>query len=71
MRQPFLDFSSAFKTIIPQKLETKLEALVTPSFLCNWVLDFLTGRPQRVRVNNNVSSTIILSAGSPQGCVRS
>ncbi|KAI4899027.1 hypothetical protein NFI96_000382 [Prochilodus magdalenae] len=39
------------------------------SHLCNWVLDFLTGRPQVVRVGNSFSSTLTLSTGAPQGCV--
>ncbi|KAI4891554.1 hypothetical protein NFI96_034005 [Prochilodus magdalenae] len=42
------------------------------SSLCNnWVLDFLTNRPQSVRIHNLSSSTTILSTGSPQGCVLS
>ena len=56
LRLLFLDFSSAFNTIIPQTLANKLLLVgLTPS-LCNWVLDF---------------SHIILNTGSPQGCVLS
>ncbi len=39
--------------------------------LCNWILDFLTGRSQSVRVGRNTSSTTTLSTGAPQGCVLS
>uniref|UniRef100_A0A9J7YNX0 Reverse transcriptase domain-containing protein n=1 Tax=Cyprinus carpio carpio TaxID=630221 RepID=A0A9J7YNX0_CYPCA len=39
--------------------------------LCNWLLDFLTGRPQAVWVGSNTSSTITLNTGAPQGCVLS
>ncbi len=39
--------------------------------LCNWIMDFLTGRPQSVRVGHNTSSTTTLSTGAPQGCVLS
>ncbi len=39
--------------------------------LCNWLLDFLTGRPQAVRVGINTSCTITLNTGAPQGCVLS
>ena len=46
----FIDYSSAFNTIIPSKLIIKLEALGLNTALCNWVLDFLTGRPQAVKV---------------------
>ncbi len=39
--------------------------------LCNWILDFLTGRPQSVCVGRNTPSTTTLSTGAPQGCVLS
>jgi hypothetical protein len=39
--------------------------------LCNWILDFLTGRPQVVRVDNNTSATLILNTEAPQGCMHS
>ncbi len=67
----FIDFSSAFNTIIPQQLINKLNLLGLNNSLCNWILDFLTGRPQSVRVGLNTSSTTILSTGAPQGCVLS
>ena len=34
-------------------------------------MDFLTGRPQVVRVGINTSATLILNMGAPQGCVLS
>ena len=67
----FIDYSSAFNTIVPSKLVIKLETLGLDSALCNWVLDFLTGRPQVGRVGNNISSPLILNIGAPQGCVLS
>ena len=39
--------------------------------LGNWVLDFLMGRPQVVKVGNNTSTLLILNTGAPQGCVLS
>ncbi|KAK3518362.1 hypothetical protein QTP86_018292, partial [Hemibagrus guttatus] len=48
-RMLFIDFSSAFNTIIPQHLIEKLSLLGLNTSLCNWILDFLTGRPQSVR----------------------
>ncbi|KAI4871900.1 hypothetical protein NFI96_019044 [Prochilodus magdalenae] len=68
VRMLFVDFTSAFNTMIPQTLTDKLPSLGLRSSLCNWVLDFLTNRPQSVRIHN---LTIILSTGSPQGCVLS
>ncbi|KAI4904352.1 hypothetical protein NFI96_032396 [Prochilodus magdalenae] len=67
----FIDFSSAFNTIIPQHLIGKLNLLGLNTSLSNWILDFLTGRPQSVRIGRNTSSTTTLSTGAPQGCVLS
>jgi hypothetical protein len=41
------------------------------SYVCNRVLDFLTGRLQVVRVGNNTFTTLTLNMGPPQGCVLS
>ena len=65
-----LDYSSAFNSIVPSKLITKLRTLGLNISLCNWILDFLTGRPQVVRVGNT-SATLILNTRVPQGCVLS
>jgi hypothetical protein len=65
----FIDYSSTFNTIVPFKLVIKTLGL-NPA-LCNWVLDFLTGCPQVVRVGNNISTPLILNTGSPQGCILS
>ncbi|XP_013868639.1 RNA-directed DNA polymerase from mobile element jockey [Austrofundulus limnaeus] len=70
-RMLFLDFSSAFNTVIPSQLITKLTDLGISSLMCNWLLDFLTSRPQHVRLDNHFSSTIIINTGVPQGCVMS
>lgn len=48
VRMLFIDFSSAFNTIIPQQLICKLDKLGISTSLCNWMLDFLTQRPQAV-----------------------
>ncbi|KAF0040565.1 hypothetical protein F2P81_006463 [Scophthalmus maximus] len=71
VRMLFIDFSSAFNTIIPQQLICKLDQLGLSTSLCNWLLDLLSGRPQAVRVGSNTSRTTILSTGAPQGCVLS
>ncbi len=49
VRMLFIDFSSAFNTIIPQQLICKLDQLGLNTSLCNWLLDFLSERPQAVR----------------------
>ena len=59
------------KTIVFSKLDTKLRTFGLDTTLCNCILDFLTGRPQAVRIGNNTSSTMTLNKGPPQGCVLS
>jgi hypothetical protein len=63
----FIDYSSA----LPSKHITKLRTLGLNTSLRNWILNFLTGHPQVVRVGNNTSITLILNTGAPQGCVLS
>ena len=65
----FIDYSSAFNTTVPTKLTTKLRTMGLNTSLCNWILDFLSGHPQVVRVGNNTSAPLILNTGTPQGCV--
>ncbi|KAK3518582.1 hypothetical protein QTP70_004083 [Hemibagrus guttatus] len=71
VRMLFINFSSAFNTIIPQHLTEKLSLLGIKTSLCNWILDFLTGRPQSIRIGNSTSSTTTLNTAAPQGCVLS
>ena len=71
VRMLFVDYSSAFNTIVPAKLVPKLRGLGLKTPLCNWILDFLTSRPQVVRMGNHTSSSLTLSTGAPQGCVLS
>ena len=71
----FVDFSSAFNTIQPHLLISKLLDMNCNPYLISWILEFLTKRPQYVRLKNNnvdISSSIMLtSTGAPQGCVLS
>ncbi|KAA0724168.1 putative RNA-directed DNA polymerase from transposon BS [Triplophysa tibetana] len=70
-RMLFVDFSSAFNTVIPSKLISKLGNLGINNSTCNWIMDFLTNRPQLVRLGHICSTTITLNTGVPQGCVLS
>ena len=67
----FVDFSSAFNTIIPVKLFDKLVSLNVHPAICHWTLNFLLHRPQSVKVKNSLSKPVILNTGAPQGCVLS
>jgi hypothetical protein len=66
-----IDYSPAFNTIVPTKLINKLRTLGLNTSFCNWILDYLTGRPQVERVGNNSSTMLTLNTGAPQGCVLS
>ncbi|KAK3515067.1 hypothetical protein QTP70_006005 [Hemibagrus guttatus] len=50
IRALFIDYSSAFNTFLPPKFTHKLFALGPHRTLCDWLLGFLTGRPQSVRI---------------------
>ena len=65
----FIDYRSAFNTIVPSKCIIKLGALGLNPALCNWVLDFLTGSIQVVEVGNNTNISLIHNTGAPQGYV--
>ncbi|KAL0174659.1 hypothetical protein M9458_030627, partial [Cirrhinus mrigala] len=67
----FVDFSSAFNTIIPTLLQTKLNQLSVPSSICQWITSFLTDRQQLVRMGTLMSSSRTTNTGAPQGCVLS
>ncbi len=69
VRMLFVDYSSAFNTIVPATLVAKFQTLGLNRSLCSWILDFLTGRSQVVRMGNNTSSPLILNTGAPQGCI--
>ena len=71
VRMLFIHYSSAFNAIILSNLIIKLGALGLNNALCNWVLDFLAGCPQAVKVANNTSTMLILNTGAPQGCILS
>ncbi|XP_055724603.1 uncharacterized protein LOC129815157 [Salvelinus fontinalis] len=64
VRMLFIDYSSAFNTIVPSKLG------LDPA-LCNWVLDFLMGRHQLMKEGHNISTPLILNTWAPQRCVLS
>eukprot|EP00061_Rhincodon_typus_P010176 g34260.t1 len=71
IRLLLIDYSSTFSTGIPSRLTSKLRDLGLCSTVCNWILGFLTHRPQTVWIDNCTFSTITLNTGAPQGCVLS
>ncbi len=67
----FVDFSSAFNTIIPNLLLPKLTQLSVPTSICEWITSFLTDKQQLMRLGKYTSNTRTISTGAPQGCVLS
>ncbi|KAI3369132.1 hypothetical protein L3Q82_026097 [Scortum barcoo] len=65
----FFDFSSAFNTIQPRLLWDKLQLAGVDHHLTTWILDYLTHRPQFVRVQGFESDRLLCSTGAPQGTV--
>uniref|UniRef100_A0A669AWP5 Reverse transcriptase domain-containing protein n=1 Tax=Oreochromis niloticus TaxID=8128 RepID=A0A669AWP5_ORENI len=54
----FVDYCSAFNTILPHKLVVKLQHLGLPYSTCMWINSFLQGRRQSVRVGHRTSSAL-------------
>ena len=69
VRVMFFDFSSAFNTIQPSLLRGKLEGAGVDCHLAAWTTDYLTNRPQYVRLRDCVSDVVFCSTGAPQGTV--
>lgn len=67
----FVDFSSAFNTIVPVKLINTLQELGVSTSLCRWIFNFLCDRKQVVRIGDYFSQPMLLNIGAPQGCVLS
>ncbi len=67
----FVDFSSAFNTIMPDLLSDKLTQLSVPTSICQWITSFLRDRQQLVRLGKLTSRSLTISTGAPRGCVLS
>ena len=67
----FIDYSSAFNTIKPDLLLSKMQQLDINPYLIHWYHSFLIRRQQLVRVNNTLSPLVTTSSSAPQGCVGS
>ena len=71
VRVIFFDFSSAFNTIQPSLLRVKMESVGVDQHLAALTTDYLTNRPQYVRLHQCVSDVVLCSTGAPQGTVLS
>ncbi|KAI4873665.1 hypothetical protein NFI96_032777, partial [Prochilodus magdalenae] len=52
-----------------QSLRDKLARMQVDPHLVSWITDYLTGRPQYVRLKDCTSETVVSSTGAPQGTV--
>ena len=67
----FVDFSSAFNTILLVLLQDKLSQFHVPDSTCRWITEFLSDKKQRVNLGIHVSESQTISTKSPQGCILS
>jgi len=70
VRMLFIDFSSPKELGWAGPEHLDLRWVWTPP-LCSWILDFLTTRPQVIRVGRHTSRSPTLNTGSPQGHILS
>ena len=63
MRSP----PSAFGTIQPHLLVVKLLKMKVSIPTILWVLDYMTDRPQFVKSGSEVSNSMLINTGAPQG----
>ena len=63
----FVDLNSAFNTIIPDILRSKLTQLTVPASICQWITNFLTDRRQQVRLTQQLSASCLQTGGGTAG----
>ena len=71
VRVLLFNFSSAFNTIHPPLLAEKLLAMQVDHDMVAWITNYLTGRPQYVRLQGSLSDVVLSNTGAPQGTVLS
>jgi hypothetical protein len=67
IRLLFVDFSSAFNTILPWNLFEIFKAWKVPINLIMLIMEFLINRKQVVKYRDNLSKSITTNTGAPQG----
>ena len=69
VRVVFLDFSKAFDQINHNLLLDKFQKLDTPPCLLKWLLAFLQGRCQSVKIGDVISPPLEVNGSVPQGAI--
>ena len=65
----YTDFAKAFDKVPHQRLLRKMKYLGIVGNALHWVRSFLTGRNQRIWVENELSNSVAVKSGIPQGSV--
>ena len=63
----FLDFSSAFNTVLPNRLVKDLTRFLDEKWLVKWIADYMQGWTRQVKLNKGFSETSDINVGVPQG----
>lgn len=65
----FIDLSKAFDRVPHKRLIRKINRLKLDEKTSQWINEFLCGRTQSVRINDNLSDSCSVISGVPQGSV--
>ena len=63
----FLDFSSAFNTVLPNRMIHDLQNFIDDNWLIHWLADFLQGWSRQVKLQKGYSDRTDIFVGVPQG----
>ena len=63
------DFKKAFDSVPHDILCSKLKNLPLNAYIINWIVTFLDGRHQRVKVDGTRTNYVNINRGVPQGTV--
>ena len=64
-----IDISKAFDLVPHDRLITKITETGVDWRVVGWIMEFLLGRSQTVRVDGHLSEEIAVTSGVPQGSV--
>ena len=65
----YFDIAKAFDTVDHTLLVNKLRRFGLNGNILKWFIDYLSGRQQRVLLNGEISKTLPVSSGVPQGSI--